>query len=112
MDSNLLEVYLAICMGATGVILVVAFFSHMRSISAGRMMRMMKRVGLNPEIATRVYPQTIADPKTAAIMKRVRRECRKCHCEGFCERWLAETVAGDNSFCPNARTFRGLAAGQ
>ena len=105
MDSILFEAYLPVFAIVTVVVLGVVLFSHMRSVSAGRMLRMMQRVGLDPIIATRTYPQTLAYPQTEAIMKQTRRRCRGCKCEGLCERWLAGEVEGDNSFCPNAQTF-------
>ncbi|HJO10705.1 MAG: hypothetical protein CMQ17_08140 [Gammaproteobacteria bacterium] len=111
MDSILFEAYLPILAILAGIVIAVALFSHMRSASAGRMTRMMERVGLDSKIATRTYPQTLAHPQTEAIMKQVRRRCRGCQSEGLCERWLAGAVKGDNSFCPNAETFRGLASG-
>jgi hypothetical protein len=111
MDPILFEAYLPVFAILTGVVIVVAMFSHMRSASAGRMTSMMERVGLDPIIATRTYPQTLAHPQTEAIMKRVRRRCRGCQSEGLCERWLAGAVKGENSFCPNAQTFNDLASG-
>jgi len=105
MDSILIEAYLPVFAILASVVLLVAFFSHNRSGSARRMMRMMERLGLDPRIATRTYPQTLAYPQTETIMKHVRRRCRGCKCEGLCERWLAREVEGDNSFCPNAQTF-------
>ena len=111
MDSILFEAYLPILAILAGIVIAVALFSHMRSASAGRMTRMMERVGLDSKIATRTYPQTLAYPQSEAIMKRARRRCRGCKSEGLCERWLAGTAKGDNSFCPNAQTFLDLASG-
>ncbi len=105
MDSILFEAYLPVLAVLTGVVFFVSWFSHMRSVSARRMMRMMERVGLDPIIATRTYPQTLAYPQTEAIMKQSRRRCRGCQSEGLCERWLAGEVKRDNSFCPNSQTF-------
>ncbi len=61
------------------------------------MMRMLRRVGLDPEIAT------LRDTK--AIMKEVRSRCGKCPKEGLCEDWLEGEVKGKNVFCPNAPVF-------
>ena len=105
MDSILIEAYLPVFAILMSVVLFVAYFSHMKSGSASRMMRMMERVGLDPRIATRTYPQTLAYPQTEATMKHARRRCRGCKSSGLCERWLASEVEGDNSFCPNAQTF-------
>ncbi len=110
MDPILFQAYLPVFAILMGIVIAVVYFSHMRSASAGRMTRMMERVGLDPSIATRTYPQTLAYPLTEAIMKRVRRRCRGCPCEGLCERWLDGAVKGANSFCPNAETFRILAS--
>jgi|TARA_B100000315_G_scaffold200794_1_gene193093 hypothetical protein len=105
MDPILFEAYLPILAIVTIIAFFVGLFSHMRSGSARRMMRMMERFGLDPRIAMRTYPQTLAYPQTEAAMKQARRRCRGCKCEGLCERWLAGEVERDNSFCPNAETF-------
>ena len=110
MDPILFEAYLPVFAILAGVVIAVAMFSHMKSASAGRMTRMMERVGLDPIIATRTYPKTLDHPLTEAIMKRARQRCRGCQSEGLCERWLDGAVKGANSFCPNAETFRVLAS--
>ncbi len=71
--------------------------------SARRILRMMKRIGLDPEAAT------LGDPQTTTIGKELRRRCRGCRSEDLCERWLAGKVKGGNTFCPNAESFRILA---
>ncbi len=45
------------------------------------------------------------NPRTKAIMHEAQRRCMRCPHEGYCDRWLAREVEGDNSFCPNAHLF-------
>lgn len=71
--------------------------------SARRMMHMMALSGLDPGIATH------DDPRTDATVRVARNRCRKCPAESLCDKWLAGKAEGDNTFCPNARTFRMLA---
>lgn len=73
------------------------------AVSAKRMMAMMKRSGLDPVTAM------IGSARAVAIGKDVRRRCKRCPREELCDRWLAGTVKGGNSFCPNAQAFRILA---
>ncbi len=83
----------------------VLFLWLQRSLAAGsarRMTRMLRRVGLDPEIATR------GDPRTMAVMKEARRRCGNCRLEDFCNRWLTGDCEGGNDFCPNARVFHAL----
>ena len=108
MDPILFEAYLPVFAILTGIVLAVALLSHFRDASAKRMTRMMERVGLDPRIATRTYPQTLSYPQTEATMKQVRKRCRGCQSEDLCERWLVGAVKGENSFCPNAQTFLNL----
>jgi hypothetical protein len=61
---------------------------------------MMARVGLTPG------SHMLGDWGTEAVMKAVRRRCRRCPREARCDRWLAGEEPGDNAFCANARTFR------
>jgi hypothetical protein len=84
------------------VAIIVWFQSSQAAASGGRMMGMMTRVGLDPRTAT------LDDPRTMAIKKEARRRCRRCPREDLCDRWLAGKVKGDNTFCPNAQTFRTL----
>lgn len=77
--------------------------SNMAAASARRMMRMMKRIGLDLRTAMPDEPQAMT------IGKEVRRRCRRCSREDLCERWLAGQVEGDGAFCPNAEAFRSLA---
>lgn len=71
--------------------------------SARRMMHMMALSGLDPGMASH------DDPRTDATMKEVRSRCWECPAENLCDKWLAGKAEGDNTFCPNARTFRMLA---
>jgi hypothetical protein len=41
-------------------------------------------------------------------MKAAQRRCGNCRFEDRCELWLKGEGEGDNSFCPNARTFQSL----
>jgi len=94
------QISIAILMVGAAASLLVWLRSDMAAGSARRMTALMKRVGLDPG------PGTFAGMRTAAIKKVMLRRCRRCPREGLCERWLAGEVGGDNSFCPNARTFR------
>lgn len=94
------QISVAIIMVGVSVTLIVWLRSSMAAASDRRMVGMMTRVGLDPRIAT------FGDLQTVAIRKIIRRRCRRCPREGLCERWLAGKVEGDNSFCPNAQTFR------
>ncbi len=85
---------------------VVLFLWFQRSLAAGstrRRTRMLRRIGLDPDIATR------GDPQTKAVMKEARRRCGNCRVEDICNRWLIGECEGGNAFCPNARVFRSLA---
>ena len=44
------------------------------------------------------------------MLKTAQRRCRRCPREDLCDRWLAGEAPGSNAFCPNAQTFRILAA--
>ena len=94
------QISIAISMMGVAAALIVWLRSNMAAASARRMMAMMTRVGLNPG------PATFGDLRTSAIRKVMLRRCKRCPREGLCERWLAGKVEGDNSFCPNAQTFR------
>ena len=101
MNPTLFEIGVAIVMVAVSVALVVSFARYLAAASGRRAMLMLARVGLNPDVALR------AD--TDAVMQDVRRRCRRCPSEGYCDRWLAGEGDGDNSFCPNAPILRKLA---
>lgn len=97
MNPTMFQIMIAVLMFGVSLVLAMWFREYLASASERRMLRMLRRVGLEPEI----YTQRGAE----AIMKDVRRRCQKCQKEGLCERWLAEEIKGDNIFCPNARVF-------
>jgi hypothetical protein len=70
---------------------------------ARRMMHMMALSGLDPGVATDDHS------RTDATIEQVRKQCRECPAESFCDEWLAGRAQGDDTFCPNAATFRMLA---
>lgn len=104
MNPTMSEIGVAIFMVAVNAAIFVWFQRSLAAASARRTMRMMTRVGLDPGIAAH------GDPRATAIIKEARRRCRKCPLEDFCDRWLTGKAEGDNTFCPNAQTFR-IAAG-
>jgi hypothetical protein len=95
MNPTIFEIGAAAVMVAVSVALVVWIRRYMAAASERRMMSMMKRAGLDPEIGKH--------GDTEAIIKEVR--CRRCQSEDLCERWLAREEKGGNIFCPNARVF-------
>jgi len=100
MNPTSFEIGLAVIMVAVSIALVVWFARDMAAISGRRMMKMLARAGVNPEVAR--------SGDTEAIMKGVRSRCRKCQSEALCDRWLVGKVEGANDFCPNAQIFRSL----
>ena len=101
MNPTLFQIGAAIVMVAVTFALLVWFLKYWRATSERRLMRMLKRAGVDPEIAT--------PGDTEAFIDNVRSRCRKCMSEDLCERWLAGKVEGENTFCPNARIFSILA---
>jgi hypothetical protein len=93
------HITVAILMVGVAVACLVWLQGSLSAASAKRLMGMMKRVGLDPGIATH------DDPRIKATMKEMRQRCRRCPREGVCERWLAGKFKGGNAFCPNAYTF-------
>jgi hypothetical protein len=87
-------------MVAVSVALVVWFSRSLAAASGRRMMHMLTRAGVDPEVARR--------GDTEAIMQDVRSRCQRCRSEALCDRWLAGKAEGDDSFCPNAQIFRRL----
>lgn len=98
MNPTLFEIGVAIFMVAVSVALVVWFSRHVAAASERRMMHMLTRAGVDPEVARH--------GDTEAIIQDVRSRCGRCRSEDLCDRWLAGKVEGDNSFCPNAQIFR------
>lgn len=101
MNPTLFEISAAIVMVAVTVALIVWIRRYMAGASERRMMSMLQRAGLDPEIAMQ--------GDTEAITKEIRRRCRRCDSEALCERWLAGEEKGENVFCPNAQVFEELA---
>ncbi len=99
------QISAALIMVGVAVGSIVWLRSNMAAVSARRMMRMMKRIGLDIRTA---MPD---DPQAMTIGKEMRQRCRRCSREDLCERWLAGQVEGGSAFCPNAETFRILAGG-
>ncbi len=100
MNPTLFEIGVATLMVAVSIALIVWFLRYLAVASGRRMMQMLTRAGVDPEVAKR--------GDTTAIIQDVQSRCRRCRSEGLCELWLAGSVEGDNSFCPNAQLFRGL----
>ena len=100
MNPTLFEIGIAIIMVAVSVALVVWFSRYMAAASGSRMMHMLTRAGVDPEVARH--------GDTEAIIQDVRGRCGSGRFEDLCDRWLAGKVEGDNSFCPNAQIFRNL----
>ncbi len=100
MDPTLFEIGVATSMLVASVALVVWFSRYLVASSESRMMHMLARAGVSPEVARQ--------GDTRAIMQDVRSRCGRCMAEDLCDRWLAGKVEGDNSFCPNAQIFRVL----
>ncbi len=98
MNPTMFEIGVAMFMVAVSVALVVWFLRYTAAASGRRMMHMLTRAGVDPEVARQ--------GDTEAIIEDVRSRCSKCRFENLCDRWLAGTVEGDNSFCPNAQIFR------
>ncbi len=97
MTPTLFQITLGLFMVAVNIAFFVWFQRTRAADSAGRMTGMMARLGLDPGISARVD------------LKEAKDRCKRCRVEGFCERWLAGTAGGDNSFCPNAPVFANLA---
>jgi len=98
MNPTLFEIGVAIFIVAVSVALVVWFLRDVAAASERRIMHMLTRAGVNPEVARH--------GDTEAIIQDVRSRCLRCRSEDLCDRWLAGKVEGDNSFCPNAQIFR------
>ena len=99
MIPTLFEIGVAIFMVTVSIALVAWFSRDIAAASGRRMMHMLARAGVDPEVAKH--------GDTEAIIQDVRGRCRKCRSEDLCDRWLAGKVEGDNDFCPNAQIFRG-----
>jgi hypothetical protein len=102
MNPTLFEIGVATLMVAVSVALVVWFSRTVAAASDRRMMHMLARAGVDPEVARH--------GDTEGRLQDARRRCGGCRVEALCDRWLAGKVEGDNSFCPNAQIFRRIAA--
>ena len=94
------DISIAAILVIVAIALVFWFLKYKAGSSERRMMQMMQRIGLDPEIATQ--------DDTENIFREIRRRCRRCQSEGQCEMWLAGEKDGDNVFCPNAQVFEEL----
>ena len=101
MNPTLFEIGVATLMVGVSVALIVWFLRDMAATSGRRLMHMLMRSGAEPVVAQQ--------GDATAINQDMRSRCRRCRLEGLCDRWLAGSVEGDNSFCPNAQLFRTLA---
>lgn len=97
MNPSLFEISVAIVMMAVIIALFVWFAKYKGAVSERRMQRMLKRAGVDREVAMQ--------GDTESIIKDIRSRCQKCMAEDLCERWLAGEVKGENTFCPNAQVF-------
>ena len=97
MNPTLFEISVAAVMLGASVALLMWFWSDMGAASERRTMDMLASAGVGN-----------IPPDHEPIMQDALRRCRRCPSEGLCERWLAGSVEGDNSFCPNAQIFRKL----
>jgi hypothetical protein len=97
MNPTLFEISFAVLVVAVSVALVVWFWKDMAAASERRTMDMLAGAGVGS-----------IPPGNESIMQDVQKRCRRCPSEGLCERWLAGTVEGNNSFCPNAPILRKL----
>ena len=100
MNPTLFEIGVAAVMVAVSLGLIVWFSRYLAAASRRRMMHMLARVGVDPEVSKH--------GDTQAIIKDMQSRCVRCRSEGLCDRWLAGKVEGDHSFCPNAQIFRTL----
>ncbi|MFQ5626158.1 MAG: DUF6455 family protein [Methyloligellaceae bacterium] len=110
MNPTPFEIGVALFMVGVSVAIVMWFQRHLAAASARRMINMMSRVGVDPRVVRicKYIQQMHGDPHTESVMKDARYRCRKCMAEDYCDRWIAGKAEGDNSFCPNARTFASL----
>ena len=97
MNPTLLEIGVTAFIITASVVLTVWFiFRRLAANSETRMTRMLLHTGVAPDVAS------------DAIMQEARSRCIRCRCKTWCDKWFAGLVDGDNSFCPNAQTFRSL----
>ena len=99
MNTTLSDVGTAILLVFVATALFVWFCKQLEAASRSRLRRMMAHYGLDPDKLAN------SDAGTGLDMHAVRSRCRRCPVENVCKRWLAGEIAGDNSFCPNAKLF-------
>jgi hypothetical protein len=97
MNVSLMQIFAALAMVGTAVVLLIAYRSYLANNSERRMRTMLESVGLDPAIA--------ASGEIPAVIREVRQRCRSCASEDVCERWLSGDNEGGNDFCPNAKVF-------
>lgn len=100
MNPTPFEIGIAVVMVAVILALLAWFMKDREAGSERRMIRMLARAGVDPDVAAR--------GDNHAIIKDIRGRCLRCSAEGLCERWLAGKVDGENAFCPNAPIFAAL----
>jgi hypothetical protein len=103
MTLTLFQIYAAVIMVGVSVVMLAGFQQYLAAASAGRMTRMMARIGMTPSMARG------GSARRAAVMRLMRHRCRRCSSEDLCERWVAGKASGGGDFCPNARAFGVLA---
>jgi len=101
-EYNLFQIGMAVLLMAGALGLASWYWWYKNSRSEQRMVTMLVKMGVDPEVAR--------DGDHEAIMRDVRKRCHRCQSEDVCERWLAGSYREDNLFCPNAQVFRALAA--
>jgi len=80
--------------------LVTWYLRYKAGSSERRMKLMMQHAGLDPE--------KVESGEAEAVIRELRRQCRRCQSEDLCERWLAGKESGAIDFCPNVEIFRDL----
>ena len=100
MSMSLFQIVAAVLMVGVAFALIIIFRRYRITASERRMVSMLERIGIDPDIVSS------ADKET--IMREIRQRCRSCASEDVCERWLTGNEAGENVFCPNAKVFQTL----
>jgi hypothetical protein len=92
---------IAIALVVSAAVAVAWFLRYKVRASDRRLVGMLKHAGVNPAVAE--------SNDAAAIIREIRRRCRRCQSEDVCQRWLAGGRVGSNDFCPNAQALELLA---
>ena len=98
---SLISYLTAIALIAVAATAVAWFLRYKAHASDRRLVGMLKHAGVNPAITE--------SNDAAAIIREIRRRCRRCQSEDVCQRWLAGGRVGGNDFCPNAQALELLA---